>query len=76
MYSVMPGTPAVSAFRRRITSSAVAVRSLRGFRLIRNRPLFSVTLLPSTPMKDDRLVTAGSSRMAAASACWRSAMAS
>ncbi len=39
------------------------------------RPLLSVVLVPSTPMKDDRLSTAGSSRMTLASACWRSAMA-
>ena len=39
------------------------------------RPLLRVTLVPSTPMKDDRLATAGSFRMTWASACWRSAMA-
>ena len=40
------------------------------------RPLLSVELVPSTPMNDDRLSTAGilaGSR--AASACWRSAIA-
>ncbi len=35
----------------------------------------SVALTPSTPMKDERLATAGSSSTACASACWRSAMA-
>ncbi len=39
------------------------------------RPLLSVVLVPSTPMKEDRLSTSGSFRIAAASACWRSAMA-
>lgn len=39
------------------------------------RPLLSVVLVPSTPMKEDRPATAGSVRMARASACWRSAMA-
>ena len=39
------------------------------------RPLLSVVLVPSTPMKDDRLSTAGSFRITLASACWRSAMA-
>ena len=56
-------------------SPACAVRSLRGFRLINRRPLLSVMLLPSVPMNEDRLTTSGSFRMAAASACWRSAMA-
>ena len=35
--------------------STFVLRSARGFRLIRKRPLFSVTLLPSTPMNDERL---------------------
>ncbi len=39
------------------------------------RPLFGVVLVPSTPMNDDRLSTSLSFRIAAASACWRSAMA-
>ena len=39
------------------------------------RPLFSVVLMPSTPMNDDRLSTAGSSSTTRASACWRSAIA-
>jgi hypothetical protein len=43
----------------------VALTSARpsGFRLISMRPLFSVVLVPSTPMNDDRLSTAGSLRM-------------
>ena len=32
------------------------------------RPLFSVALVPSTPMKEDRLATSGSFRMPSASA--------
>ena len=39
------------------------------------RPLLSVVLVPSTPMKHERLTTAGSWMITAASACWRSAMA-
>jgi hypothetical protein len=37
--------------------------------------VLSVALLPSTPMYDDRLSTAGSCRITRASACWRSAIA-
>ena len=51
------------------------VRVSCGLRLIRKRPLLSVVLVPSTPMKEDRLSTSGSLRMTAASACWRSAIA-
>ena len=36
------------------------------------RPVFSVVLVPSTPMKDETLSTAGSSRMTPASALLRS----
>ena len=39
------------------------------------RPLLSVVLVPSMPMNDDRLSTAGSCRITAASACCRSAIA-
>ncbi len=39
------------------------LRSSSGFRLIRMRPLFRVVLVPSMPMNDDRLSTAGSFRM-------------
>ncbi len=46
-----------------------------GFRLISMRPLLSVALVPSTPMNDDRLSTAGSFSTIRASACWRSAIA-
>ena len=38
------------------------------------RPLFSVILLPSTPMNDVRLSTSGFFRICAASSCWRSAI--
>ena len=47
---------------------ALRLRSSLGFRLIRKRPLFSVMLLPSTPMNELRLTTSGSLRIAAASA--------
>ena len=46
--------------KRRITSEASILRSSSGLRLIRMRPLFSVVLVPSTPMKEERLSTAGS----------------
>ena len=45
---------------RRMTSLALALRSSSGFRLIWMRPLFSVVFVPSMPMNDDRLSTAGS----------------
>ena len=60
---------------RRITSVTFALRTSNGFRLIRNRPLFKVGLVPSTPMNEDRLSTAGSCRMISAKAFCRSAMA-
>jgi hypothetical protein len=71
----MPATFCNSGPRRRITSLALASRSARGFRLIIMRPLLRVALVPSTPMKDDRLATAGSFSTTSATACWRSAMA-
>ena len=71
----MPGTFASSGWSRRITSEACVRRTDSGLRLISIRPLFSVAFVPSTPMKDDRLSTAGSCRITFASACWRSAMA-
>ena len=58
-----------------MTSLALSRRSSSGFRLIWMRPLLIVVFVPSTPMNDDRLSTAGSFRMMSASACWRSAMA-
>ena len=42
---------------------------------MRIRPLFRVVLVPSTPMKVERLSTAGSFRITRARACCRSAMA-
>src|ERR1035441_7171551 len=44
--------------RRRMISVAFASRSSSGFRLIWMRPLLRVVLMPSIPMKDDRLSTA------------------
>ena len=46
---------------------ALIFRVSSGFRLIRMRPLLSVVLVPSTPMKDERFSTAGSFRMTWAS---------
>ena len=39
------------------------------------RPLFSVEFVPSTPMNEERLATAGSWRITRASARWFSAIA-
>ena len=50
---------------------AVALRSSMGFRLISILPLLRVVLVPSTPIKVDRLSTAGSLRITAANCCWR-----
>ena len=38
-------------------------RSSSGLRLMEMRPLLSVVLMPSAPMNEERLSTAGSSRM-------------
>ncbi len=67
MNSVMPGTTASVGWSRRMTSLADASRRAIGFRLMSTRPLFIVVLVPSTPMNDDRLSTAGSRRMMCAS---------
>ena len=69
IYRVMPGTFASSGCRRRMMSEAWILRTESGFRLISMRPLLRVTLLPSTPMNDDRLSTAGSRSTTLASAC-------
>ncbi len=74
-YSAMPGTLATRWRRRSITSSAPASRSAFGLSSISMRPVLRVELVPSTPMKDDRLATSGSSSTTSASACWRCAMA-
>ena len=55
-------------------SLALASRCALGFRLISMRPLLSVALVPSTPMNDVRLATAGSVSTTSANACWRSAI--
>ncbi len=56
-------------------SLALSRRSASGFRLMSTRPLLRVVLVPSTPMKVERLSTAGSCRITRARACCRSAMA-
>jgi len=75
MKSWMPSTPARVGWSRRMTSVALTPRWASGFRLMRIRPLLTVTLVPSTPMNDDRLSTAGSFRITAARACCRAAIA-
>ena len=54
-----------------MTWLALRLRWLRGLRLISMRPELSVALVPSTPTKELRLSTSGSSRMASASVRWR-----
>ena len=69
MYKVMPEIWASLGCRRVITSVALILRTSSGFRLIRMRPLLSVVLVPSTPMNEDRLSTAGSCRITCVSCC-------
>ena len=57
-----------------MTWPAVRCRFASGVRLMRMRPLLGVALVPSTPMNDDRLSTAGSLRITVARACWRAAI--
>src|SRR5437899_7663722 len=47
-----------------MTSATSAPRSDLGFRLMKTRPLLSVVLTPSTPMKEETRSTAGSCRKA------------
>ena len=79
MYMLTPTTWSSDDWSRRITSLAWMSRlpspEPNGFRLISIRPLFSVALVPSTPMNDDRLSTAGSCSTIFAISCWRSAIA-
>ena len=58
-----------------MTSLALTPRRASGLRLMRIRPLLTETLVPSTPMNEDRLSTAGSFRITAARACCRAAIA-
>ena len=60
---------------RRMTSEALIPRTSSGFKLMEMRPLFKVVLVPSAPMKDERLSTAGSRRITLASSCCCSAIA-
>ena len=57
-----------------MTVRRVDLALFSGLRLIWMRPLLSVVLVPSIPMNDDRLSTAGSFRITVASACCRCAM--
>ena len=59
----------------RITSDALSLRWSSGFRLIDMRPLLVVVFVPSAPINDERLSTAGSSRITFASSCCFTAMA-
>ena len=63
--SVIPSTSAARASNRRMMSSADR-RSSSGFKLIYILPLLRVVFVPSTPMNDDKLSTAGSSSIARA----------
>ena len=64
MYNLM----SVDVRQRRLqpahhVQSRFILRSASGLRLMRMRPLFRVVLMPSAPMNEDRLSTAGSLRM-------------
>ena len=69
MNSVIPSTFASLAWSRRITSPASILRCSIGTRLIWMRPLLRVVLVPSTPMNDERLSTAGSCKISRANSC-------
>ncbi len=73
--SWIPSTRASFGARRLMIWVALALRTPRSFRLIAMRPLLTVVFVPSAPMNDDRLSTAGSSRMTFASSCCFCAMA-
>ena len=62
----MPSTSGELRLQAADDIRAALVRSSSGFRLIWMRPLFSVVLVPSTPMKEERLSTAGSFRITSA----------
>ena len=66
----MPGTLRISSCSRAMTPATSRPRWSLGLRLMSRRPAFSVVLAPSTPMKEDRLSTAGSCRIASANCCW------
>ncbi len=74
MNNVMPSTFATCGCSRRMMSDADPLRCFRGFRLIWIRPLLMVALVPSMPMNDERLSTAGSFRITLANSCWCCAM--
>ena len=77
-YSSIPGTDRVASVMRRMTLLMLrdsTSRSALGLRLISIRPALSVVLVPSTPMKLDRLATAGSFKICSAINCCRSPIA-
>ena len=55
-------------------SLALILLSSIGLRLIWIRPLFIVVLVPSAPMNEERLSTAGSLRITSTNVCWRFCM--
>src|SRR5712664_1010790 len=65
----MPCTCCRLLFSLRITSAALRPRWLSAFRLIDMRPLLRVVFVPSAPINDAMLSTAGSWRMIFASCC-------
>src|SRR5277367_2991773 len=71
----MPCTSLSLVCRRRITSEALILRSPSGFRLIDILPLLVVMFVPSAPINEERLSTAGSARMTLAISCCSAAMA-
>ncbi len=71
----MPSTEESLLCRRRITSVAETLRTSSGLRVIWMRPELSVVLVPSTPMKEEMLSTAGSASTTSTSFCCNAAMA-
>ena len=65
----MPGTCEVVSERRWMISLALWLRWANGLSVICMRPVLSVGLAPSTPMKEARWSTSGSFNIASASAC-------
>ena len=72
----MPLTWSLSRVRRSTTTGSAASRWSLGTNCKVMRPVLRLVLVPSTPMNEVRLCTAGSRSNTSARACWRCAMAS
>ena len=74
-YKEIPSTWLSLGCKRLIMSMTLTPRSASGLSVSVTRPVFKVALAPSTPIKEETLSMAGSSRITLLSACWRSDMA-